>query len=191
MIKVKCEYCGKEFETYPYILKKNKNLFCSSDCYHKSLYKNNQIIQKDSVSYIKLQTRNGKEYFAIIDSDDIDKVSKFSWYLHCGKYVRSTEKIMLHRLIMNCPDDRVVDHINHNTLDNRKTNLRICTAFGNCQNIITNKSGKPGVYKDRTGKWCSRIKIDGKNIHIGRFDSFEKAKFAREEAEIKYMKYEA
>lgn len=189
-MKVKCDYCGKEFETFPYKLKENKNLFCCKKCYYDSLKKKNRIFVTENTAYIELNSRKGNKSFAIIDKEDVDKVSNYCWYLNCGKYVRSTEKIMLHRLIMNCPDDRVVDHINHNTLDNRKTNLRICTIFGNCQNIITNTSGKPGVCIDRLGKWYSRIKINGKNIYLGRFDSFENAKYARELAEIKYCKQE-
>lgn len=55
--------------------------------------------------------------------------------------------IKMHRFIMNCPRDMVVDHINHDTLDNRKQNLRICTQFENNQNQRNNKSGITGVYQ--------------------------------------------
>ena len=89
---------------------------------------------------------------------------------------------------MNCPDDKVVDHINHNTFDNRKQNLRICTSFSNCQNIITNKSGKPGVSQYRDGKWIATLKDKGRKIYLGRFESFMEAKRVRELAEIKYQK---
>ena len=80
---------------------------------------------------------------AIVDDEDYDKVIQVSstWYLHNGyaqKGFRKGSKIKtrhLHRLVLNLMDDtwkdESVDHINHNKLDNRKSNLRICTYAQN------------------------------------------------------------
>lgn len=84
-----------------------------------------------------------------IDDDDFDKIKKYNWRAQVMKrtgydqiYVISHQRIApyknktiyLHRLIMNCPEGMVVDHINGDTLDNRKVNLRVCTRSENLLN---------------------------------------------------------
>lgn len=68
----------------------------------------------------------------------------------------------LHRFITNCPREKVVDHINHNTLDNRKANLKICTRFENQQNLRSKSTEQTGVYKRARGNWCANISKDSK-----------------------------
>lgn len=81
--------------------------------------------------------------FAIIDDEDYEKVKPHKWRANYCKgisnyYVQNcgwgVPTIMMHRLIMNAPKGLVVDHINHNTLDNRKSNLRVCTQSENLRN---------------------------------------------------------
>lgn len=97
----------------------------------------------------------------------------------------------LHRLIMNVTDPNIfVDHINHNGLDNRKSNLRICTNQENIRNCITpknNKSGYKGIYwaKDKN-KWTVQITLNNKTKYIGRYEKLEDAIAARKEATKKY-----
>ena len=73
-----------------------------------------------------------------IDSEDFDEVSKIHWGVEFDGhnwYVRNRYKnIKLHRLVTKCPDKLIVDHINRDTLDNRKNNLRICTYSDNNRN---------------------------------------------------------
>lgn len=98
-----------------------------------------------------------------------------------GKDVRRC--IRLHRWITNCPKGLTVDHINHNTLDNRKLNLRICSQLINNQNKRNNTSGCVGVRWHSQGKkWNARIVINGKEKSLGMFDSFEEAVKARTKA---------
>ena len=127
---------------------------------------------------------------ALIDLDDIEKVKNYKWTFD-GRYVRKSGKERLHRFIMNCPKDMVVDHINMNPLDNRKCNLRICTMQQNNFNKkeqTNNTSGRVGVTWDKqTNKWLAQIQVDGKNIKLGRFKNKEEAIRAREEAELKYF----
>ena len=91
---------------------------------------------------------------------------------------------------MNAPKGMVVDHINHNGLDNRKSNLRICTNqenICNCEIPKNNKSGCKGVYwaKDKN-KWTVQVTINNKTIYIGRYTNLEEAIEARKEASKKY-----
>lgn len=104
-----------------------------------------------------------------------------------GTLQRNKKKhtILLHRLITNCPDHLQVDHINHNTLDNRDENLRIVTDGQNKQNkngaYCNSKSGIRGVsWSKREGKWKAQIRVNFKDIHLGYFDDVEQAKVAVE-----------
>lgn len=79
----------------------------------------------------------------------------------------------MHRLIMDAKDGQKVDHINRNTLDNRKSNLRFVTQSQNMMNAVirkTNTSGFKGVcFVSREGKWLATIWKDGKQKWLGYF----------------------
>jgi hypothetical protein len=98
------------------------------------------------------------------------------------------KNIQLHRWLTNPPEEMVIDHRNHDTLDNRRTNLKITTHAENNQNkpkpMSTNTSGIRGVYwHDRVGKWRAKITKNGITTYLGYFDSLEKAREARKKAE--------
>lgn len=130
---------------------------------------------------------------ALIDLDDVDKCKDYNWFL-CNGYASTNIKInnkqksmLLHRFIMNTPGDKDTDHINHNILDNRKLNLRICNHSENIMNTIskTGYSKFKGVcwHKNRN-KWVSVIRKDNKLINIGSFDKEEDAALAYNEKAI-------
>jgi hypothetical protein len=79
-----------------------------------------------------------------------------------------------------------VDHINHNGLDNRRTNLRVCTRVqnqGNRKRNVNNVSGYKGVYLDgRRGHWVASIREGGRSLKLGRFPTAEDAALAYNEA---------
>ncbi len=110
-------------------------------------------------------------------------------------YVKGLNKkyVYMHRLILGLSDDSNfdVDHQNHNTSDNKKENLRICTHQENIMNSTlaqNNKSGFTGVRFDlNTNKWISNIAYNYKTIYLGSFSDFEDAVKARKEAEEKYF----
>lgn len=93
---------------------------------------------------------------------------------------------MMHRYIMNCPKEKVVDHINHNSLDNRKENLRICTQAENQKNRKLSKNNKTGYSGIRLDKRYNSYLVEiGKDKHyIGSFKNIEDAVTARN----KYLK---
>jgi hypothetical protein len=136
-----------------------------------------------------------------IDTEDSSLVSGRTWmygnhavyakdYLGKldGKYKWKT--VLLHRLIMNPPKGKVVDHINGDVLDNRKRNLRICLNRQNVRNsklASTNKSGYKGVswYKP-TGKWRASIE-HYKSFNLGYYDNIIDAALAYDAAAKKYF----
>ena len=84
----------------------------------------------------------------------------------------------------------LIDHINGNRSDNRISNLRETDQQGNMLNTSLrsdNKSGVPGVrQRQDTGRWTAKIKVAGRLLSLGCFDSFEQAVAARKSAELRY-----
>ena len=141
-------------------------------------------------------TSNTNEEF-YFDLEVYDKIKDYCWSFD-GRYLIAYDSstgnnILFHRLIMNCfNEDIVIDHIKHNTLDNRKSELRKCTNSQNNMNHIKridNTSGVTGVCFDkRINKWYAQIKVKNKKrITLGYFTNFEEAVVARKEAEQKYF----
>lgn len=98
--------------------------------------------------------------------------------------------IRIYREIMKCPDGLIVDHVNRNRLDNRKSNLRICTVTENSRNRSlgsNNKFEHTGVDLIK-GKWRSRITYNGKQISLGYFMTRSEAVTARRKAERSLFK---
>ena len=111
-------------------------------------------------------------------------------YLIDGKKTR----IYLHRVIAGAKPGEVVDHINGNTIDNRRSNLRIVTRCENVQNhkpYATNTSGHTGVSWHKHGqKWQVIMKGNGKRVFLGSFDDVEEAgRIARAYREANYSGY--
>lgn len=126
-----------------------------------------------------------------IDKSDFIKIINIKWYSSSNLYVRSYKNrkpIYLHRFIMSCPKNKVVDHINGDVLDNRKCNLRICTKKQNLQNRQlqkNNKSGFRGVYKNKKS-WRAFVSLNGVTKHLGSFKTKKEAADNRDKAASTY-----
>jgi hypothetical protein len=106
---------------------------------------------------------------AIVDLKDVDKVRGVSWFAsgptktpYAAGRVRPGEVVYLHRYLMDEPEGLVVDHINHETLDNRRTNLRSVTERENQYNGRTppRKNGLPrGIQKSSSGKYFGTVAL--------------------------------
>ena len=136
--------------------------------------------------------------YAIVDDEDYEALMKYKWHAKFNKCnggyyaVRSIKpsKEFIHRVVMNCPADMIVDHINHNSLDNRKSNLRIVTKSQNQMNrrkMVSNTSGVIGVrWHKRDMRWRASITALGRDMELGSFKSIEDATQCRRNAELKY-----
>lgn len=139
----------------------------------------------------KLKLTQG--YEMLIDDGDVALFEGWSlraqrgpWgtYAMCRRKGGKAREIGAHRLILNAPPDKQVDHINGNKLDNRRKNIRLCTVAENGQNRGSQKnnaaSGFKGVTWDgkgpkRRSPWKAMIQTNRKRICIGYFSTAELA----------------
>ncbi len=128
----------------------------------------------------------------LLDPEDEDLIIVFAFHINQirdRQYVRSKPRGYLHKLILEralgrlIEPGKMVDHINGNSLDNRRKNLRECT---NAQNLANrgketgNASGHVGVwFEKRTNKWCAELTHNKKKHWCGRFKTKEEAAKAR------------
>ena len=128
--------------------------------------------------------------FALVDDRDFDWLSHWKWYAqkHGNSFytVRNAwvgikkTTIQMHRVILNASEGTEVDHINHDTLDNRRENLRVCTRSQNNMNrgvYSNNELGVKGVSHNGSG-FCAVVYIGGKRVYYKTFRTLEEAQEA-------------
>lgn len=143
---------------------------------------------RNGIGYIPL-TRG---YEAIVDAVDVAYLQQWNWQsrkmVDGSVRAKRSDEVSLSRFILNIQDDRHVDHINHDPLDNRRSNLRACSRQENMQNRRS-KSGKSrfkGVhYRADRGKWSVAIESNGKRYHLTECHDEEQAARAYDAAAIK------
>ena len=121
----------------------------------------------------------------LVDADDYEFLSKLKWKATKRGYVYTT--ITMHRLVVNAPQGKEVDHVNGDGRDNRKENLRLCTRSQNIAN--TKKPRRQGgcsskfkgvCWDRRVKKWSARVQTGG-NSYRKYFDTEEEAALAYDE----------
>lgn len=123
----------------------------------------------------------GNNQFAIVDDEDFELISKFKWHIQPssnGREGYAVTKIRMHRIITNAPHGAMVDHINGDSLDNRRCNLRLCTNAQNQQNTEGRggTSRHKGVsFNKKSGKWLAAFLFEGRRYYCGLWDDEDDA----------------
>jgi hypothetical protein len=143
-------------------------------------------------------------YVTIVNDADYEELSKHEWYakvspstVYAARSVRINgvwKTVRMHREIVGAKPGEEVDHINHNGLDNRRENLRICSRFqnqGNQRRRQEASSQYKGVHwKKAAGRWRAQISHNGSRRHLGYFtDEVEAAKAYDEAALSQWGEY--
>lgn len=134
----------------------------------------------------------GKAIATLISTEDLERVSSIAgrWYamdvggkrgekLYVGTKVGGVT-VYLHQVITMNPPKTVIDHFNHDTLDNRRENLVVVSYAQNGQNrkgaqVNNVNSGFRNVYLNKSGNWFVRLQKEGRPIHVGTFKTCEEA----------------
>jgi hypothetical protein len=137
---------------------------------------------------------------ALVDDEDFERVNAFKWYARWLTQTKSfyaarntgprrnRKMILMARFIMNTPKGMECDHIQHNTLDNRKNNLRNCTRSQNSMNKRLRSDNTTG-FKDiskNNGSYLTQVWANGRYVYCKCFPTLEEAIAARDEAVKKY-----
>lgn len=162
----------------------------------------NPIRIEGDTAYITLLNRKGEHVAeAIVDTCDLERICQHKWYAHRNSgarpgsalYVRSigayreTGSPWLHRFVVGAERDKVVDHINHQPLDCRRSNLRTCSRSENEQNragaSVHSRTGVRNVsWVARKQAYRVRVRAFGKTHECGMFKSLADAASAASEA---------
>lgn len=148
-------------------------------CKHLNMYnmiqKSNRTIYHEMVN----SERNTGEYIlpdgtiTLIDEEDYEYAKTNNWKCKNG-YLVNDDNEKLHRILMSAVESDIVDHIDRNKLNNRKTNLRFVTVQQNAQNRTKSKntfSSYFGVRKSKTGSFEAVTRVNGKRKFIGTYTS--------------------
>lgn len=156
----------------------------------------NEYEVRGEVTAIFLRRRDGSVFETLIDTADLplaqsiagrwygmDNGSSGTLYCYVSKSANSGEALYLHRLLTGSPSGKVVDHINHDGLDNRRGNLRVVDNAANMQNRRgpqrNSRTGVLGVHPDKsTGKFTAEVMRSGKRFRCGYFDTVPEAESA-------------
>ena len=139
--------------------------------------------------------------YAIVDQHDFERLNKHKWHVcksantfYARRTIYTDKKrisIMMHREVIHPPENLLVDHINHNGLDNRKANLRLATCEQNSYNRIRFRKSKSSKYKGvrwnkQIKKWAVIICFNKKSKFIGYFKDEKQAAKEYDKAALKY-----
>ncbi len=205
-----CSKCGVEKElTEFHNCKRSKDGFlyqcklCRNSQVHNSCVKRSVIksIYRSRYANVNelgngidtIYLKNGD--MAFVDESDYNELINYMWRSDKDGYAIgciNSKTVRMHRYITNCKIGEIIDHIDGNKLNNKRSNLRICSQMQNAQHRTVlsskNKSGKTGVsFNDTVKKWCARIGFNNVSIGLGYYEDINDAIEARRLAEDKYF----
>lgn len=190
-VVVNCIYCNAEIHTTYREVRHGKKKFCDNTCVllYKNTKKNDYIDCGDYIKIKIMDTHNNLSY-CLVDKEDYDKVKMHRWHVFKGKNKQTgyactniqiegkQRSIRMHRLLLDVLDNEEwqVDHINHNGLDNRRSNIRLCKHYENSMNSskISNNAPYKGVSIKKLKKGLSypaHIKCNNRIYRIGTYSN--------------------
>jgi hypothetical protein len=146
----------------------------------------------------EIQLTQGK--VALVDDEDYERLAKFKWYAAWTpssrtwyarrRSVPDRKMVHMHREVLRVTS-APVDHINHDGLDNRRANLRLCTQGLNLRNT-RKRAGCSSQYKGVSWirarqLWCACIEVNGRTLHLGKFTDEREAAAAYDRAAQKHF----
>ena len=169
----------------------------------QSLFDFDETIELDGELFKHTESEKGMEIEltkgmkALVSPEDYEELSQYTWHI-ANRYAsrvlprNGTDQrhIYMHREIIGAPDGIDVDHKNGNPLDNRRSNLRLCSVSQNIANSgpRPSVSGLKGVnFFKRDNNWQAQITVNYKKIHLGYFSTPEAAAAAYDQAALKYF----
>lgn len=158
---------------------------------------NNRYTIKEDLVIIYLDKKDGSVIETLISKSELDRLMTYDvkWYAHFDPkmnqyyvtgYLKGTgrkgTRLKLHRIIANAQDGYLVDHINHDTLNNTNENLRIVSSSGNQRNRRKSKNNTSGIpnVRLRGKRWQVIFNVDRKQKSFGNFDTIEEASIVAE-----------
>ena len=190
-----CEICGNTSDEIPvYYNKTLHKMLCKrhagqiylfgeitnpSKHRERKQYRKNEIIIEGDTAKIKMINKKGEINYAIIDLEDIERISIHCWHVSGTGYAEAgfnKQTVLMHRYILDYNEKFDVDHINRNKLDNRKSNLRIVTR----QENAVNKEPGGVCYKKDKKKYLAYVDRYGKRFSAGYHGTYEDARIAWE-----------
>ena len=167
---------------------------------HKFHLRNRRIKKGNKIdlfdNYALVYPTNSERPFSI-DIEDVQRVKQYTCFVSQKSNYSSirtnqgNKTYYLGRFLLNSSTNMEVDHIDGNTFNNKKDNLRFVTVHQNSQNRKARSDGSSGFkgvsWKANQNKWVVRIQTDGKRIHIGYFTEKEEAARAYDEAAKLYF----
>lgn len=160
---------------------------------------NNEYRVEGNTVYVTIVCKD-EVYTMLCDLEDWNILKDYKWHRETmwgyavtnAMFNGKRTSVRFHQVIMGQKKGLLIDHINRNTLDNRKENLRFVPQNVNGINkglFSNNKSGYPGVsWRKDHNRWRATIKHNGKQVDLGSYVLLEDAIRARKEAEEKYYK---
>lgn len=190
-VECTCSQCGKRFSRIP----SKVGRFCSRPCRDAAKRRKRPgVFLNDGTVLVPLS----QDKFATIDSEDAERILAHSWFVYNDReqdgrprrgYAARREKgrtILMHNVVFgDVSPGCFVDHANRDTLNNRRGNLRECTKAQNASNSPSRPgslSGFKGVSRVNPSGWRARIAVNGKERHLGCYDTPEEAAYAYDAA---------
>jgi hypothetical protein len=197
LVERTCLTCSARFVTTKYKVNEGRGNYCSRPCFYvgsqrvsdradATVYHSARF---DAAAYVTT-----KKYRVLVSVADLDQFLDHPGGWFCGtangshRYIQSNRlKIRLHTILMNRPNGKTVDHINGDTMDNRRENLRVVSSAQNSKNMrsrLGSTSQFVGVYWCKTiYKWAAQVKdIDGTTLHLGTYIEEQDAALIRDAA---------